>query len=130
VSYTGHASSPHPASGQWKREPGTKTIMMCSSRLPSSPSRNSTPDTLHGSGNCKAAVNNEVVSMTTKLADRHHRQSAFTHTKQRKAINFNPRSLRGATVGISEYAVSLFGGVLNALTMIPAQVLYLLECIF
>lgn len=47
-----------------EREPGAKPIVMCNSRLPSAPSRNSTPDTLHGSGNCKAAVNSEVVSIS------------------------------------------------------------------
>ena len=45
------------------REPAANPIAICSSRLPSSSSRNSTPDTLHGSGSCRAAVNNDVVSI-------------------------------------------------------------------
>lgn len=44
-------------------EPAANPIAICSSRLPSSSSRNSTPDTLHGSGSCRAAVNNDVVSI-------------------------------------------------------------------
>ena len=63
ASCAGHASSPHFGSGQQKREPVWKPIVMCSSRLPSAPSRNSTADTFHGSGDCKAAVNSEVVSI-------------------------------------------------------------------
>lgn len=63
TSCTGHASSGHDASGQWNREPIRKPIAMCGSRLPFVPSRNSTPDTIHGSGNCKAKVNSEVVSI-------------------------------------------------------------------
>ena len=63
ASCAGHDASPRPASGQWKREPDAKPIVICNSRLQSAPSRDSTPDTLHGSGNCKAAVNNEVVSI-------------------------------------------------------------------
>lgn len=63
ASCTGHAASPHPGSGQGNREPAANPIAICSSRLPSSSSRNSTPDTLHGSGSCRAAVNNDVVSI-------------------------------------------------------------------
>lgn len=40
-----------------------KPIVMCSSRLLPVPSRNSTPDTIHRSGNCKAEVNSEMVSI-------------------------------------------------------------------
>ena len=40
-----------------------KPIVMFSSRLLSVPPRNSTPDTIHGSGNCKAEVNSETVSI-------------------------------------------------------------------
>lgn len=80
------------------REPAANPIAICSSRLPSSSSRNSTPDTLHGSGSCRAAVNNDVVSIppnyptsTTTPPD------PLTHTKQRKAkrdngISFSPRN--------------------------------------
>ena len=84
ASCAGHVFSEHLFSGQWKCEPVWKPIVMCSSRLQSAPSRNSTPDTIHGSGNCKALVNSEVVSITTKLPDRRHRLSGLTHTKQRK----------------------------------------------
>ena len=87
ASCTGHAASPHPGSGQGNREPAANPIAICSSRLPSSSSRNSTPDTLHGSGSCRAAVNNDVVSIppnyptsTTTPPD------PLTHTKQRKAM--------------------------------------------
>lgn len=85
VSRVGHDASPHTVPGQWKRAPGRKPIMICSSRLPSALSRNSTPDTLHGPDNRKAAVNNEVVSIPP-TPERPYRQSVFTHTKQRKAI--------------------------------------------
>ena len=81
----GTPPSQDPASGQWKREPGPYPIVMRGSRPPASVSRNSTPDTLHGSGNCRAAVNGIVVSMPPKLPDRRHRLTRFTHTKQRKA---------------------------------------------
>lgn len=60
---TGHDASLYPVSGQWKRESGAKPIVMRSLRLTSASSRNSTPGTLHRSGNCKAAVNSEVVSI-------------------------------------------------------------------
>ena len=63
TSCIGHASRPHPACGQEKREPGSNPIVMCDSRLPPSPSRNPTPETLQGSGDCKAAVNDNVVSI-------------------------------------------------------------------
>lgn len=53
----------------WNREPGRKPIVMCGSRLPSATSRNSTPDTLHRSGNCKAEVNDEVVSIPPNYPD-------------------------------------------------------------
>lgn len=63
TSCTAHEASPHPASGQWNRRPVRKPIAMRGSRPPSIPSRNSTPDTIHGSGNRKAEVNSEVVSI-------------------------------------------------------------------
>lgn len=55
--------------------------------------------------------------MSGRRCDRTHGRFA---PPRWRPINFNPRSLRGATVGISEYAVSLFGGVLNTLTIILA----------
>ncbi|KFI71153.1 hypothetical protein BMIN_1640 [Bifidobacterium minimum] len=84
TSCIGHASRPHPACGQEKREPGSNPIVMRDSRLPPSPSRNSTPETLQGSGNCKAAVNNNVVSIPPNYPPATSTRPA-THTKQRKA---------------------------------------------
>ena len=71
TSCIGHAPRPHPACGQEKRGPGPKPIVMCNSRLQPSPSRNSTPETLQGSGNCKAAVNNNAVSIPPNYPTSH-----------------------------------------------------------
>lgn len=57
VSCTGQAASGQPASVQWKRAPGSKTIAMCSFRQPSLASLKSTDPTFQGSCNCNAAVN-------------------------------------------------------------------------
>ena len=86
ASCTGHAASPHPGSGQGNREPAANPIAICSSRLPSSSSRNSTPDTLHGSGSCRAAVNNDVVSIPPNYPTSTTTPDPLTHTKQRKAF--------------------------------------------
>lgn len=86
VSCTGQDASPHPASGQWKREPGPYPIVMRGFRPPASVSRNSTSVTCQGSTSCRAAADSIVVSMPPKLPDRRHRLTRFTHTKQRKAI--------------------------------------------
>lgn len=57
VSCTGQTVSPHPGSGQQKREPTSKPIAMCSSCLPSPASLKSTDSTFQGDCNCRAAVN-------------------------------------------------------------------------
>ncbi|VWQ38192.1 hypothetical protein BIFLH23_02070 [Bifidobacterium longum subsp. infantis] len=57
LSCTGQASSRQPVSGQWKRAPGSKTIMMRSSRRPPSASRKPTDPTFQGDCNRSAAVN-------------------------------------------------------------------------
>lgn len=57
LSCTGQASSRRPVSGQWKRAPGSKPIMMRSSRRPPSASRKSTDPTFQGDCNRSAAVN-------------------------------------------------------------------------
>jgi hypothetical protein len=93
TSCIGHASRPHSACGQEKREPGSNPIVMCNSRLPPSPSRNSTPETLQGSGNCKAAVNNNVVSIppnyppATSTRPAHPHQTAKSQFMLRSAAS-------------------------------------------
>ena len=89
-------------------EPVEQTLKQNS--LPSSSSRNSTPDTLHGSGSCRAAVNNDVVSIppnyptsTTTPRPTHPHQTAKglkkrarlmcgtgpkTHVRQRNATTY------------------------------------------
>ena len=73
-----------PVSGQWKRTPGSKPIMMCSPRPPSPASLKSTDPTFQGPRNCNAAVNRQEVSMppTHPPASPH---TTTTHHKQRKA---------------------------------------------
>ena len=58
-------------------------------RPPASVSRNSTSVTCQGSTSCRAVVNSIVVSIPSKLPDRCHRLTRFTHTKQRKAAKSN-----------------------------------------
>lgn len=55
--------SPHPVSGQWKRAPGSKPIMMRGSCRPPPASRKPTDPTLQGSCNRSAAVNRREISM-------------------------------------------------------------------
>ena len=57
LSCTGQASSRQPVSGQWKRAPGSKPIMMRSSRRPPPASRKPTDPTFQGDCNRSAAVN-------------------------------------------------------------------------
>ncbi|WP_218667802.1 hypothetical protein, partial [Bifidobacterium longum] len=49
-------------------------------------------DTLHGSGSCRAAVNNDVVSIPPNYPTSTTPPDPLTHTKQRKA-SFYPKSI-------------------------------------